>query len=136
MKLVLILVAVVALGVTGGMAAKPVPSGTIAIAPGSDLSLGGVVTFDYTVDGLPGWANPRVQLMCYQAGALVYGMALNADPNNGVPTATAQPFVLGGGSSDWLTNGGPAECDATLFYWDNNSPTSVTLAAISFSAGG
>jgi hypothetical protein len=136
LKLILAVVLAAAFIALPASAAKPEPSGTLAIAPGSDLTLGGVVTFDYTVDDLPGWANPRIQVICYQAGVVVYGMALNADPANGVPTATAQPFVLGGGSSDWLTNGGFAECEAILFYFDNRVDFQHVLDSLSFVAGG
>lgn len=116
-------------------AAPAAPSGTIAIADGYSPALGQDLLFDYTVGDLPGWANPRIQVMCYQDGELVYGEARAADPSEPV---NAQPFApLGGGSSQWLTNGGPAECEATLYYWQFH-PSQVfhPLASISFTAGG
>ena len=145
MKLVLALAALCAiLIVVPVSAAKPVPSGTIAIAAGSELNLGGWVSFDTTTDNVPGGTNLRVQIMCYQdvnesgtvsrtedldangfVDDVVYGMALAADDS----------FELGGGSSDWLTNGGPAECDAVLFFWGVQGAF-VDLAALTFAAGG
>lgn len=119
-------------------AAKPVPSGTIAIAPGSQLELGGIVTFDVTVSDLPGNANPRIQVMCYQAGVLVYGVAQNVEPAYvTTPPIDGTSFLLGGGASDWLVNGGAADCEATLYYWDFKPvQTFVPLASVSFGAGG
>ena len=103
-KLFILIAALFALTVLPVGAAKPVPSGTIAIAAGSDLTLGGWVSFDYTTANLNGNQDPRIQIMCYQAGAitpenptgLVYGMA----------GAASDSFELGGGSSEWKTNGG------------------------------
>lgn len=109
------------------VAAKPAPSGSIALAPGSDARLGGTVNFVVTTSNLPGNANPRVQVLCYQSGALVYGEAYN------VGTA----FLLGGGWSRWLERGGPADCHADLYYWDFH-PTQVFnwLAGTDFAASG
>jgi hypothetical protein len=109
-------------------AAKPAPpNGTIAVAAGSDLSLGGVVTFDYTVSGgvnecYPYGSNKcaRIQVLCFQAGVIVYGEA---------QMAPFHSFLLGGGSSDWKTNGGAVVCEATLYYWDfHPTQTFVPLA--------
>lgn len=116
------------------VAAKPAPSGTIAIAAGSDLRLGGAVSFDYTVDNLPGNAGPRIQVQCFQdtdadgqVDDIVYGEAWGA----GVP------FLLGSGSSPWKTNGGPAHCVATLYYWDFHPVMNmVVLDVVEFDAGG
>jgi hypothetical protein len=71
--------------------------------------------------------NPRVEVDCYQNGSLVYGEA-------GAPYDT---FVLGGGSSIWLTTGGPASCTANLFYWGSHAGTQTynLLASTSFTAG-
>ena len=142
MKLFFILAAAIALGLTSVIAAKPVPSGAIA-NPTGDVSLGGAVTFAYTVDDLPGNANPRIQVLCYQdvpfdyaypdgsihtqTDPLVYGEAGPAD----------QAFLLGGGMSVWLLHGGAAECVATLYFWDfHPTQTFVPLAEVAFSAGG
>jgi hypothetical protein len=122
-------------------AAKPVPSGTIAIAAGYTAALGEDLLFDFTAD--IGNQNPRIQVNCYQAGAvtsenptgLVYGEARDAEAGS---SNNSQPFApLGGASSDWLTTGGPAECVATLYFWDfHPTQTFVPLAEIAFSAGG
>ena len=69
----------------------------------------------------------RVELVCSQSGAAVYTGDANAD----------QQFLLGGGISQWVTNGGPAECAATLYYYSSYNPvTRVDLASTSFSADG
>lgn len=130
-----ILVGLVAFGQPAA-AARKTPSGTIAIAAGSDLRLGGVVSFDYTVDGGVNECYPygtnkcaRIQVVCYQGDAAVYAAAEMAPFNS---------FVLGGGSSAWLTNGGPATCEATLYYWQwHPVQTFVPLApSITFEAAG
>jgi hypothetical protein len=104
------------------MPKPPEPSGTLSINPASDLHLGGHIQFDYTVGGkLPGNTLPRIQLLSYQdtdgdgqIDDIVCGVAGNAEPGT---SYDAQPWVLGGGSSQWLTNGGPATCVASLYYW-------------------
>lgn len=72
--------------------------------------------------------NPRIEVLCYQAGSLVYGEAGGVN----------DPFQLGGGGSIWLTNGGAADCTANLFYfgWRAGTQTYNVLASTSFSAGG
>jgi hypothetical protein len=46
-------------------------------------------------------------------------------------------FILGGGSSAWKSLGGPADCVATLYYWDRHPVQRfVPLASMSFAAGG
>jgi len=69
--------------------------------------LGGAVSFTTVAAGLAGWEYPMVAVWCYQEGVLVY-MEL-ATPDS--------VFVLGGGSSDWLTIGGAAECHANLYAY-------------------
>ena len=74
--------------------------------------------------------NPRVQVMCFQNGAMVYSEA-------GAPD---HAFLLGGASSLWVGNGGgPASCHADLFelVWNGNNPQQVTmLASTDFPAAG
>lgn len=59
---------------------------------------------------------------------LTYAMAENI-PN---------PILLGGGSSCWLDQGGPAHCRVALFYFDNTGPTQqyVELSHSEFDAAG
>lgn len=145
MKRLLILFAALAaiLMIIPASAAKPVPSGTIAIAAGYTPALGEGLLFDFTVADI-GNQNPRIQILCYQEVAitpenpdgLVYGEARDAEVGSSV---NSQPFApLGGGSSDWLNDfGGPADCIATLYFWDFHPvQTFVPLASVSFGAGG
>jgi hypothetical protein len=107
-------------------AAPQPPSGTITLDQ-ADPHLGDWVTFTWATTGLKGNQHPRIQIMCYQSSALVYGEAGPA----------TQSFLLGGASSAWLYVGGPAECIATLYYWDwHPVQTFVPLASIGFAAGG
>jgi len=87
--------------------------------------LGGAVSF--TVVYPTNVKNPRVEVLCYQNGALVYG-------EGGGPTDT---FTLGGGSSLWLSSGGAAACVANLYYftWKAGQPATTYLATTSFDAG-
>ncbi len=124
----------VAVGLSAGtaLAAKGGKNGTLS--PPSTITLdqagphlGGYVTFSVSYAG--NVKSPRIQVMCYQDGALVYGEAGPAD----------QSFLLGGASSTWLTNGGPASCTADLFYivWNGNNPQQVFfLVSTSFDAAG
>lgn len=48
-----------------------------------------------------------VQVLCYQNGALVFATAGRYD----------RAFIMGGSVSPWLANGGPASCNADLYYW-------------------
>jgi len=70
--------------------------------------------------------NPRIEVLCYQSGSLVYGEA------GGV----SDTFLLGGGGSTWLSNGGSAACKANLFYfgWRAGTQTYNLLASTSFAA--
>jgi hypothetical protein len=47
-------------------------------------------------------------------------------------------FLLGGGMSAWLLNGGPADCVANLFYFGQHAgvQTFNILATTGFAAGG
>jgi hypothetical protein len=118
------------------VAAKPTPSGTVAIAAGSDLNLGGLVTFDVTVQNI-GNENPRIQLVCSQAGVQVYAEAHNVFDLLAPSPWDGPAFKLGGGSSYWTEGGGSADCVATLYYWDAHPvQTFVPLAEVSFAAGG
>jgi len=75
----------------------------------------------------------RVEVLCYQAGSLVYGEAGDLEQ------ARETGFVLGGGLSQWVINGGgPADCTANLFVFDKvqGQQTYVLLATTSFTASG
>lgn len=115
--------------IAGTTAEARKPGATVAPASitlnQSPVKLGDWVTFSYSVpDGVK---SPRIQVMCYQGGVVTYGMAL----------AASQAFELGGGSSDWRTNGGAADCTATLYQWDwHPVQTFVPYASVSFAAGG
>ena len=116
-------------------AAPPVPGGTLTLLTASP-ALGQVASFEYTLSGgvreCPnGGTNKcaRIQVVCSQNGNVVYGEAYPA----------VHPFniLLGGGGSVWLSNGGPADCTATLYYWDFTPvQTFVPLASVSFTAAG
>jgi hypothetical protein len=111
----------------GSLAAQgKTASGSIALDQNSP-ALGTTVTFTTSVSGLPGWATPRIQIICEQDGAIVYGEAGPA----------SQGFLLGGAGSEWLRAGGPASCVATLYYWQFH-PRQVfhPLASLSFEAAG
>jgi hypothetical protein len=99
---------------------------TTALAAAQEPALGSTVSFDTTYPS--NTKNPRIQVMCYQDGSLVYGEA------GGVTDS----FKLGGGGSIWLTSGGAAECTANLFYfgWRAGVQTFNVLASTSFSATG
>lgn len=91
----------------------------------SDPDLGEVVTFTYTVPKKV--REPRIEVTCYQDDVLVYGSAAEA----------YQQVLLGGGNSDWLRNGGPADCTAVLYYWQwQPTQQQVILATTTFEAGG
>ena len=81
-------------------------------AAGVQPALGDYVTFTTVIPG--NVQNPRVEVLCYQNGALVYGEA-------GSP---ANAFLLGGGGSLWLNAGGGAACVANLYYftWNGGNP--------------
>jgi hypothetical protein len=72
--------------------------------------------------------NPRIEVLCYQDGSLVYGEA------GGVNDA----YLLGGGGSLWKDKGGAADCRANLYYfgWKAGKQTYNRLATTTFSAGG
>lgn len=95
-------------------------------------SLGDVVTFSYTgvTDDCGKNYGPRclrIELVCSQAGTPVYVGDAEA----------SQQFLLGGGVSQWVTNGGPADCTAMLYYYSSYNPvTRVDLANTPFSAAG
>ena len=80
-------------------------------AASSQPALGTYVTFTTVVPN--NVQNPRVEVLCYQNGALVYGESGGTD----------WAFQLGGASSLWLSNGGSASCVANLYYFTSHSTT-------------
>jgi hypothetical protein len=70
---------------------------------------------------------PRIEVLCYQNGSLVYG------EGGGV----TDQFLLGGSMSLWLqAGGGAADCVANLFYFGSKAgqQTYEWLASTSFSS--
>jgi hypothetical protein len=98
----------------------------LTVAAGSWPRLGSWVT--YTTTYPKTIKAPRIAVDCYQDGVLVYGEAGSVD----------HEFQLGGASSDWLENGGPADCTALLFdsKWLAGKQTFTELATTSFAAAG
>ena len=81
------------------------------------------VTYPKTLDHY----GVRIQVLCYQNGNLVFGMAGAYD----------YQFLLGGSMSQWYLNGGDAECHADLYYWSyNGSQKFNQLASTTFAAAG
>lgn len=107
-------------------AASPHKTQPTIVLNESNVALGDDVTFTTTIDKTV--KNPRIGVDCYQNNVLVFGMG----------GSNLDAFQLGGASSDWLRNGGPADCVATLFHFDNSGPvqTYVAHATTSFHAEG
>ena len=124
----------------GGQAAEP----SIALAQVNGFaaaiqpSLGSTVTF--TVSVPKNINNPRVELMCYQGGGVVYGETGSVAQaiGDGTDPLGYSGFLLGGGGSLWLWGGGPADCTANLFYFGQHAgvQTFNVLASTSFAAEG
>jgi hypothetical protein len=108
----------------GGRNAASVPS-SIALDQ-SAAWLGETVTFTTSIQGIKGSEWPMIGVACSQSGAVTYG-ELNTPSSS---------FLLGGGSSVWLTNGGAADCVATLYAygWSGGTETIRTLASTPFFA--
>jgi hypothetical protein len=116
------------IGMTASQQAEAKKPGTPQAAASISLNqtdphLGDWVTF--AAAGLPNSANStRVQLICYQGSAMVYG----ADQ----PSDTA--FLLGAMGSTWLSNGGSAFCHANLYQ--NGGGGYQFFASADFGAAG
>lgn len=115
----------------------PAGSGTLSLATPEPVAYGQQIAFNHTGD--EDLSNPRLWVTAHQNGELVYGEGTS--PDAGVK--------LGGGSSQWVSNGGgPAECHAQLYYILNKNGTAewkgggqqqggtVVLATCSFNAEG
>lgn len=84
--------------------AAPTTSGTSsAIWPRLSDSVSFSVSYPKNLDHY----GVRIQVLCYQNGALVYGEAKPWD----------QQFQLGGAMSTWFLTNGDADCVADLYYW-------------------
>ena len=116
-----------AMGIASTGHAEAKKGGPKATAPTLSLNqtdphLGDSVTFSYTV---PNGANSaRIQLVCYQGSAGVYG----ADQ------AASTAFLLGGYGSAWLSDGAPATCHAVLYQ--NGGGGYQFFASTDFAAAG
>ena len=88
--------------------------------------LGDTVTFSSVYSSKLEHYGIRIQVMCRQAdGTVIYG---EAGPHD-------QPFLLGGGMSLWLMNGGSPTCQADLYYWSyQGQQTWNPLASTTFAA--
>ena len=100
------------------------------LQPPASSTLGSNVTF---AAGYPSnTRNPRVEVLCYQQsdpsglalfdparGYLVYGETgdIGQALGDGTSPLGYNGFLLGGGMSAWLLNGGSADCVANLFYF-------------------
>ena len=122
------------------------PEGLTAAA---QVTLGTNVTF---AAGYPSnTRNPRVEVLCYQPsdpsglalfdparGYLVYGETgdIGQALGDGTSPLGYNGFLLGGGMSAWLLNGGSADCVANLFYFGKSAGTQTfnILASTTFAA--
>ena len=130
------------------VAKKPVQTGSISLLT-ADPALGVRLDFAWSADPEP--QRPRVEVLCWQPvnttpysaiydpvkGYLTYAEARGLTERQADYIGT-YPVVLGGGMSVWLLQGGPASCEANLFYFDDSGPTQqyVRLASATFEATG
>jgi hypothetical protein len=113
--------------VTPSISLNSVTSNTGALVAQATPTIGDSVNFTTVIP--TNVQNPRVEVLCYQNDSLVYG-------EGGAPTDS---FLLGGGGSLWLYDGGgAASCVANLYYftWKGGQPATVYLATTSFDAAG
>ena len=88
------------------------------------LSLGSAVTFKTVVNGVNNPEYPMIYLECRQNGVVVYEKLDN--PN--------EAFILGGVSSQWKSNGGPATCKAYLYSYGGKKDGADTIRFLSQTA--
>lgn len=92
-----------------------------------DPALGDSVTFTYTVSKHV--KDPRIAVWCFQGDPAVLVFMATGPADDAIH--------LGGAGSDWLRNGGPAQCRADLYEWDfHPEQTYVEYASADFAAGG
>jgi len=110
-------------------------SGTISVAPGSNVSLGGAVAFDYACAG-HGCADFEAWSYTKSAFAIVVhctSPSASFDEWFGFEWALANAFVLGEPSAplllnEWADVGGPANCTAFIGYYKNMGGGSIFIA--------
>jgi hypothetical protein len=110
----------------GGKPAIAANGSFIAIDGGSDLWLGGTVTFSTEAVGLKGREWPMVLIKCWDGDGHVHYAQLDH------PDAR---FVLGGGSSEWKEEGGDADCGATLHAYSRDD-VRLLAGPVRFNAAG
>jgi hypothetical protein len=106
---------------TGGVSAAAGRTGAtltlnappLAASAGSAIwpQLGDTITFTSSYPKQLDHYGVRVQVVCYQAGVLVWAQSTTA------AGAATNGFKLGGDSSPWKDTGGGADCNADLYYW-------------------
>jgi hypothetical protein len=133
MKIIIAAIAhlVISAGLLTGIHAAPSePIPDIDLVEASPV-LGDVIHFTYVLPkGVKEECNyqgrcARIQVVCSRDGQIIYAEAMPADYN---------AFLLGGGGSIWLSEGGTADCVATLYEWKypRGQQTFVPYAETSF----
>jgi hypothetical protein len=123
----------------GGSTTSP---SSIRLEPYSDLRLGGEFGVEADAQGLAGWEYPMDTVWCYQDvnhdGTVSVDGTWNTDSVYAEMRKPSEELTLGGAGSIWLTNGGPAECDAILYAygWKGGKESIRTLAWQKFHAEG
>jgi hypothetical protein len=94
---------------------------SVGIREGSELVLGGTVRFITNAKGLKGSEWPMVLVKCVDdKDDVIYAQLDHPDPG----------FVLGDGSSEWRSRGGPADCSATLLAYGGRSGGMDTIRTL------
>jgi hypothetical protein len=122
----------------GGAVTPSISLAAVSGASATQPALGSTVWFNVTAPSNVN--NPRVQVVCTQNGAVVYGEAgsVGQATGDGTDTLGYSGFLLGGGWSQWLATGGAADCTASLFYFGQKAgqQTFNVIASTSFAAAG
>lgn len=106
----------------------------------TDTYLGSNITFTTSYPRIKGNITPRIAVWCFQDvdgdgvikttrttanGDYVYAEAGSADEAQQQNITGNPGFLLGGGGSIWKTRGGPATCNAELFYFSYSGKQQV-----------
>jgi hypothetical protein len=122
----------------GGNTAASISLAATSGQAGTQPALGSTIWFN--VSAPSNVNNPRVQVMCYQNGAVVYGEtgSTGQATGDGTDSLGYSGFLLGGGWSQWKATGGAADCTASLFYFAQKAGTQTfnVIASTSFAAAG